>query len=577
MRAAPRTAPVLAALVALLASLPLALPAQAAPAATSLDVPSALPLQDVAFRPDGALALAVGGVPGQGVVVVVQGSQVEAVREDAHRYLAAAWKPHGSEALVVGDGAVLRTTDGRTFTPLALPQGIASFDGRAVAWKPDGSEALLAGSALLRYVASTQALEVVRSSADEAYGSAAWHPQGTHALVEQAVRGPQGWTTGRLVRYDGAALQHVATYGSGKGLVEAIAWSPTGAHALVVGHDAATRDGPVMRWDGSALALASTKPQDRFTAIAFQPGGTHALLTGSGGHVLVRTSDGAHREVLLDQGSDLLGAAWHPGGGWALLAGSGGLLRWDPEGAPLVRILAPFPNQAVHGPFDLVVEASPRAAHALQVVEARISQGPWQPLTLVEGAWGARVDTQALADGAHVLEVRARDALGPSAPAKVQVRLATQPPQAPVLEGVPAHDADGVLRVDWAATGADRYELQSAMDAAFADPKVQARGADSEATVRLTPAGTHWLRVRAMVGSMASPWSAPAQVEVSLTESPFAPARSDAAGSGSSPTQGGSAGQGPGASGDLRGAPLPAALALMALAAAAWTARRRAP
>lgn len=577
MRAAPASARVrLAAAVTVLAFLgALAPQAAAAGQAVALDTPTTLPLNDVSYRPDGALALAVGGAPGDGVVLKVAGGQASVALDNGNRLLAVAWAPVGSTALIVGDGKVLRTGDGASFADVALPPGLGSFDGRAVAWKPDGSQALVLGSALLRYWAANQSLELLRSSADEAYAAAAWKPDGSSALLEQARRQDGGWAAGRLLTFDGAALTHVATYGSGQGLVEGIAWAASGAWALVWGHDQATGKGPVMKWDGASLSLAFTKPADRFTGFAWQPGGAKGLFTGSSGERLAE-SDGASYQVQLDQGADLTAIAWHPGGDHALLTGPGGLLlRWQPAGVLSVRVLAPLPGAVLAGPFEVLAQPEPRAGAPVVAVEARVDQGAWQPLTApaaAQGAWRLALDAAALGDGAHVVEVRARDAAGLSEPARVPVRVLTQAPAAPAFASPPASDDDGIVPLAWSDTGADRYEVQAARDASFADARTLASTQARAATVALDAAGAHHLRVRGWVGDQASPWSAPAVVQVTLAKSPFLPESPKAPASAGA---GGAAGGADDGEPSLRTPGPGALLVVTALGAALLLARRR--
>jgi hypothetical protein len=554
-------------LVVLILCLPGAL---AVPQATNLPSPTVLALADASWRSDGGMALVVGGAPGHGVVLAAQEGDARVVREDAHRYLAVAWSPVEAVALVTGDGALL-WTDGVGFAELPLPEGVPSFDGRAVAWKPDGSEALVSGSALLLFHASDATLEVVRQSPDEAFGAVAWRPQGDVALVEQARRGEDGsWTLGHLLSYDGSTLTRVAMYGGGSALVTRIVWAASGAWALVTGYDAATGQGPVMRWDGSSIQTVFTKPFDRYTGLAWRPGGTAALLTGSGGQRLAET-DGSTASTLLDDGSDLLSIAWHPSGAWALLAGAGGTLQaWYPEGRPIARILAPLPGDVLDGPVDLVASATPRPGHAVLEVDLRVNGGAWQAMEKVEGqdAWHLILGGEALGPGpSAMLEVRARDDGFDGPPARVDVRVPGA--AAPRFLDLPASDEDGVLLVTWTATGGDFYELQDALQADFGDARLLARTADTSANAFLQPAGEHHLRVRALVDGAPGPWGAPATVASQLTKSPFRAPGSQA------PAAPEGQGLGAGSEGGKRTPGFEPLLALSALALGLASARRR--
>lgn len=574
MRPARRPAPAacLGTLAALLLASAVAPPASAE-GALALASPTTLPLNDVAFSRDGALALAAGGAPGQGVVLRIAGEQVSLARQDSHRYLAVAWSPASQVALLTGDGGLLRTTDGQQFAELALPPGLTGFNGRAIAWKPDGSQALVAGSALLRYWPGNASLELLRHSDDEAYGAVAWKPDGSAALLEQAKKLDGNWVTGRLLGYDGSQLTHVATYGQGNALVEGIAWAASGTWALVVGHDPAARNGPVVKWDGSALTQAFTKPADRFTALAWRPGGTKALLTGSTGERLVE-SDGSGYAVLLDQGADLLGVAWQPQGTHALLVGVGGLvLHWAPEGRPTARIVAPLSGQVVSGALEVLVRAEPRPGHTLQAVEARVGQGSWQALSPPapgQPAWSLRLETGGLVDGEHMLEVRARDDGSTGEAARVMVRVLNNLPRAPRFLDAPSSDADGVVALRWSDSGADRYELQAARDAGFAQPVVVALTASTSAAALLDSVGTHYLRVRALVGQQASPWSEPIAIHVSLTEPATKPGDTSAPGA-AERAPGGAAEEAP----PGKRAPGPELALALSAALAAGLARRR--
>jgi hypothetical protein len=537
----------------------------------TLASPTDLPLASVAYNRAGDVAVAVGGIPGHGVVVRIAGGQANVASQDAPRLLAIAWSPAGGPALLVGDGMVMRTPDGERFERASLPEGLDHFDGRAVAWKPDGSEALLAGSALLRYRADSGALEVVRASADEAYAAVGWSPDGTIGLLEQSRREGARWVTGRLLTWDGAALTHVATFGEGDALVTSIAWEPAGRWALIAG--ARAHDGPAMRWDGNALAAAFVKPADRFTAVAWQPGQGRALLTGSGGERLA-TSDGASYQPLLDGGPDLLGAAWHPSGQRALLVGAGGLLQeWMPEGKPLIAIRWPPPNAVLQGTVELFVRATPRAGHPITGVEGRVDEGSPQPLPRWErDAWHWVLPTSSLADGVHLLEVRAQDDGMVGDAARVQVRVANGAVPPPRFVNPPARDDDGLLELTWTNTRADAYEVEASLEASFAGAEPLVRTRDPGAMLALPEPGTHHLRVRGVLGESASAWSSPAAVEVTLSDSPFLPKAVPTTSEGSATP---ASDEGPTA----KTPALQPMLALAAVAALAWArarARRRA-
>ncbi|MCA1813443.1 MAG: hypothetical protein LC624_05775 [Halobacteriales archaeon] len=502
-------------LLAALAALLLAVPAQAEPALTALASPSPNTLADASWRSDGAMALAVGGQPGEGVALRVEDGVVRLAHEGPQRFLAVAWHPSLPFALVTGDDTLLRT-DGLDFTRLALPDGVAPFNGRSVSWKPDGSEALVSGSALLRFTTATGRLDVVRQAADESFGPVAWSPRGDVALVEQAQRTAGAWRLGRLLTFDGAQLVHVADAGSGDALVTRIAWKPDGTSALLATL-APSGAGSVLRWEQGALAPGFTPARGSVAGIAWRAG--TALLAGGGGLGLAQT-DGAALTPLRDVPVELLAAAWQPGGEQALLAGAGGALyAWEPPGVPRAHIAAPLPGAVLNTPIRIIATASAREGHGLEAVQWRLDEGAWRGMSLDGASWRAPWDVTDATEGVHTLRVRARDDAGPGPEVRSDVRVSHATPT-PALRA----DLDGaVAKLTWTDTGDPMYEVQDALDPAFADAQVLARTAHPGATLSLG-AGEHHVRVRSL-GIAPGPWSAPLVLHVLTKDSqPATPA-----------------------------------------------------
>ncbi len=123
-----------------------------------LDWHPARTLRWAAWRPDGAVVLAVGN---GGSAVLSDGARFDYLATASKQNLrGAAWSPDGSTALLVGNrGAVLRLR-GESIEELS---GVTTENLRRVAWHPSGAYALVVGNAgtVLRYDAAVETLSAL--------------------------------------------------------------------------------------------------------------------------------------------------------------------------------------------------------------------------------------------------------------------------------------------------------------------------------------------------------------------------------------------------------------------------------
>lgn len=260
-----------------------------------------------------------------------------------------AWRPDGAAALAVGNRGTVLLFDGKRFAP--LPSGTVQ-NLRGVAWTADGTTALLVGNRGTVLRLRGEQVEVLPSPTMENLRRAAWHPDGGYALLVG--------NAGTLLRSEASGIFPLP--GERAHTLRAVAFRPDGAYALVGAYASRwagyPRPHPLYRCDGRYLqSLLTSDDEDDFVAIDWRPGVTkEALIAG----YAYPEGGGAVNKLLTYDGSGftyrsvrapglVLGAGWHPSGEFALLAGEGGtLLRFD---GSTLEPLATNENVNLVGPF----------------------------------------------------------------------------------------------------------------------------------------------------------------------------------------------------------------------------------
>jgi hypothetical protein len=226
-----------------------------------------------------------------------------------------AWRPGGSYALMVGDGATLIKYNGTTFTTIST--GVAgSVNFQTVAWRPDGSYALIAGTSgvVVKYdgLLSTQVKDLTKNT----IRSISWQPNGLQALL--------AGSKGTLLTYQNGTLQFVPS-GTSSDLY-AVAWNPNGLYAMVAG-----ANGVILRYDGIHVLQVNTTGVYSSSlivrAIAWNPSGNLALLSGDSG--LVLTYDGTSLAMIPKITSNTLYSISWWGSSATIVGGSGTILKYS--------------------------------------------------------------------------------------------------------------------------------------------------------------------------------------------------------------------------------------------------------
>ena len=231
-----------------------------------------------------------------------------------------AWKPDGTSAVIVGDGAVLLTYNGVSLT--RIPTNIAGNPAfYTISWKPDGSYALIGGQAgvLLKYDGTT--LTQLPNTNTNNLRSISWNPDGNSALLV----GDKG--TALLYRASGSIS--VLPTGTGQPLF-AVSWDPSGAYALAGGGG-----GVILRYNGTAfkaLSITGLLPTGKAVRFISFGSGQLAVIVGDSG--LLWTFDGSKLTSLasgttqhLYSSSWLNGSAYIVGQKGTILSYSNGVVR----------------------------------------------------------------------------------------------------------------------------------------------------------------------------------------------------------------------------------------------------------
>jgi len=283
----------------------------------------------------------------------------------------AAWRPDGAVALAVGNGGSALLSDGSSLEPLATG---TKQNFRGAAWSPDGTTALLAGNRGAVFRLRGESIQELAAVTSENLRRVAWHPSGDYALIVG--------NSGVVLRYEASSEALLPLPGDRAHTLRSVAFRPDGAYALVGAYASRyagyPRPQPLYRCDGRYLqALLASDDEDDFVSIDWastdstsgrpssggpgvSPGVQHqsrALISGYAWRL-----DGALvNKALLYDGTSwqtqvweakgvVLGGAWRPGHPEALLVGESGMaLRLAPEGG--IEVLDSGTQDNLIGPF----------------------------------------------------------------------------------------------------------------------------------------------------------------------------------------------------------------------------------
>lgn len=268
---------------------------------TSIDTDANVILHDAAWKPDGSYALVVGD---KGTVLKYNGTGVLPLSSgNTSDLYGVAWKPDESYALIVGHDSAILKYDGTAFTAI----NNTFNDSYDVAWSPNGSFALISGLSgkVLKYD-GTNLTELT-----ETYGglSVAYNRYSEAIIV--------GEDCGVVIGYNGTNITfHNATQDIGAaGYAQAVAWSPDGAYALIVG-----LNGFAAKYENNVFSEIQTNTSEDLRSIAWCPVGNCALITGSDG-TLLKYDGVKFFKINEDVDKDLFNVAWKLGSNEAVIIG----------------------------------------------------------------------------------------------------------------------------------------------------------------------------------------------------------------------------------------------------------------
>jgi|GEM_PF-2012055 len=416
----------------------------------------------------------------------------------------------GDEFTAIPETAsVLMVFNGTGFTRLAT----ASYSSIAgIAWSADASFALVAArkgldGVVLRYQGGS--LTEVRTDPARNYKAACWGDQGAYlasynydnssldlqhfdgqsAVTDVPVQAQDLFATGlswspalgaglctaemtTLLRFNAAGAVKVAAP-SLKGELQAVAWSPSRALALVAGVDLSASqgaDGVLFSYDDSVVTEVSTGRYWGLNAVAWHPAGRHALAAGDNGTVLRYTAPNTAPLCAMD----------NPGGGAIV----GGIARVsgtasDPDGDPIVS------------------------------VQVRVDAGAWQDARGGE-AWYFDWDTTAAGNGQHHVYARSSDGVDVSLPDARQVIVdnPNHPPEVKIDSPAEGAAVSGTVTVSGTASDPDAGDLVTAVEVSIdGGPWTGATGTASWSfpwDTRTTDDGRHAIRARCSDGEAYS-------------------------------------------------------------------------
>lgn len=236
-------------------------------------------LRGVAWRPDGALALAVGD---GGAIVAYDGTCTATPTLTPVNLRRCAWHPSGTYCLIAGnDGLALRWQDGRS-----RAVGWGHHHLRDVAWRPDGAFALIAANGgLYRYEDGGDDLELVAEEPDGDLTGVAWDEAGTNALVagyrQVGLALADRAAFARLVDAHGVEIVEVVPGRPGEAFVGVARQPGTDAYWIVQQPVYQRVQSSVLRWQQGQLEEVFTSRTMRLGPLAWDSQGGQALICGS--------------------------------------------------------------------------------------------------------------------------------------------------------------------------------------------------------------------------------------------------------------------------------------------------------
>lgn len=284
----------------------------------ALDWPQRPALRWAAWRPDGAVTLAVGN---GGSTLLFDGQRLEMLSTSTRQNLrGAAWSPDGTAALLVGNRGTVLTMEGES---IEERPAITTENLRRVAWHPAGEYALVIGNSgtVLRYDRAQATLVPLPGDRAHTLRSIAFRPDGAYALVGAYSSRWAGYPRPHAVyRCDGRYLQALLASDDEDDLV-AVDWSVSG-RALVGGYAWRANGSLVNKallYDGSAWQTRTWPANGVVLGGAWRPGTAEALLVGESGLTLRMNEGGALEEVKSVTSDNLIGPFWRPDGAMALI------------------------------------------------------------------------------------------------------------------------------------------------------------------------------------------------------------------------------------------------------------------
>ncbi len=281
------------------------------------DAPGPRLLRWVAWRPDGSEALLVGN---GGAALLWSGARFRPLDTGTrHNLRGAAWTPDGALAAIVGNRGAIVLTDGQSVRDVP---SVTVENLRRVAWRPDGAWALVVGNAgtALRLDREGR-VEPIPGDRAHTLRAVSWRPDGAYALVAAYGSSWAGYPRPHpLYRCDGRYLQALMASDDEDDFV-AVDWRADGREALVAGY-AYLPDGAavnkVVIYDGRGFRTSLVEGAGLVLGAAWRPGANEALLVGERG-CLVQYRDGRFESIDGQSPDNLVGPFWHPDGAFALI------------------------------------------------------------------------------------------------------------------------------------------------------------------------------------------------------------------------------------------------------------------
>jgi WD40 repeat protein len=288
-------------------------------------------LRWAAWRPDGSEALIVGN---NGTILAFSGDRksVRNVSSPVKANLRGVdFSPDGRLAVIVGNaGTILLLSD-----LLTRLESATSSNLRRVSWKPDGTGALIVGNEGAAYFLASIGLKRVYGVGNN-LRSAAWHPKEDYCVV---VGNSVKATLAGLVpapgfyRFDTDSFfltQIRQTSPETPKDLSCASWKPDGSQCIIVGYDQTWRTSELYFFDGKSVTASDWKEENVLpTGFAWHPSGRYGLIvTGAldrGETGMVLGYDGPRPSVIHQEPDYSISCVtWNPRGDYALMLGSRG-------------------------------------------------------------------------------------------------------------------------------------------------------------------------------------------------------------------------------------------------------------